>query len=60
MRRTQKDKDNTKVIRLAEVYLIAAEASLPGSEAEAREYLNAVATIRDPALAATALQAPTC
>jgi len=44
-----KDKDNIKVIRLAEVYLIAAEASLPGSESEARDYLNAVATIRDPA-----------
>ena len=42
------DRDNLKVIRLAEVYLIAAEASLPTGEADARTYLNAVATLRDP------------
>lgn len=41
------DRDNLKVMRLAEVYLIAAEASLPGSETEARTYLNIVATKRD-------------
>ncbi|MBV9961942.1 MAG: RagB/SusD family nutrient uptake outer membrane protein [Parafilimonas sp.] len=43
-----KDKDNIKVIRLSEVYLIAAEASLPGNEDDARMYLNAIAEIRDP------------
>jgi hypothetical protein len=42
------DRDNLKVMRLAEVYLIAAEASLPGNEADARMYLNAVAQVRDP------------
>jgi hypothetical protein len=43
-----KDRDNIKVIRLAEVYLIAAEASLPTNEADALNYLNAVAQTRDP------------
>ena len=43
-----KDKDNIKVIRLAEVYLIAAEASLPGNEEDARMYLNDLAETRDP------------
>jgi hypothetical protein len=43
-----KDRDNIKVIRLSEVYLIAAEASLPGNETDARNYLNAVAVTRDP------------
>ena len=42
------DKDNIKVIRLSEVYLIAAEASLPDDEKDARMYLNDVAEIRDP------------
>lgn len=42
------DRDNVKVIRLAEVYLIAAEASLPGDEANALSYLNALAITRDP------------
>ena len=46
-----KDKDNIKVIRLAEVYLIAAEASLPGDEDDARAYLNALAQTRDPGFA---------
>ena len=45
------DKDNIKVIRLAEVYLIAAEASLPGNEADARGYLNDLMSMRDPAFA---------
>jgi len=43
-----KDRDNIKVLRLAEVYLIAAEASLPNNEEDARGYLNAVAETRDP------------
>lgn len=42
------DRDNIKVIRLAEVYLVAAEASLPGNENAARNYLNALAITRDP------------
>ncbi len=42
------DPDNYKVIRLSEVYLIAAEASLPGNEADARQYLNALMAERDP------------
>ncbi|HVS95212.1 MAG TPA: RagB/SusD family nutrient uptake outer membrane protein [Puia sp.] len=46
---TSTDKDNPKVIRLAEVYLIAAEASLPGNEADARKYLNELMAVRDPA-----------
>lgn len=46
-----KDKDNLKVIRLSEVYLIAAEASLPVNENDARMYLNDVAEIRDPGFA---------
>lgn len=43
-----KDRDNIKVLRLSEVYLIAAEASLPDNEDDARDYLNAVAETRDP------------
>ena len=42
------DRDNIKVIRLSEVYLIAAEASWPDDEDAARLYLNAVAEARDP------------
>lgn len=42
------DRDNIKVIRLAEVYLVAAEASLPGNENAARLYLNALVKKRDP------------
>ncbi len=42
------DRDNLKVIRLSEVYLIAAEASLPGNEPVALNYLNALAGKRDP------------
>src|SRR5580698_8599588 len=44
----QIDPDNLKVIRLAEVYLIAAEASLPDNEADALMYLNALMANRDP------------
>ncbi len=43
------DKDNLKVLRLSEVYLIAAESSLPGNEADAKTYLNALVAQRDPA-----------
>lgn len=46
-----KDKDNIKVLRLSEVYLIAAEASLPGNEDDALAYLNALVQTRDPAFA---------
>ena len=45
------DRDNIKVIRLSEVYLIAAEASLPANEADALMYLNALVTQRDPSFA---------
>lgn len=45
------DKDNLKVIRLSEVYLIAAESSLPGNEADALKYLNLLMSYRDPAFA---------
>jgi hypothetical protein len=45
------DRDNIKVIRLSEVYLIAAEASLPGNETDAKSYLNALVAERDPAFA---------
>jgi starch-binding outer membrane protein, SusD/RagB family len=41
------DPDNLKVIRLAEVYLIAAEASLPTNENDARYYLNLLMAQRD-------------
>ena len=43
------DRDNIKVLRMSEVYLIAAEASLPGDEVTARKYLNALVAERDPA-----------
>jgi tetratricopeptide (TPR) repeat protein len=42
------DRDNLKVIRLAEIYLIAAESSLPGDETDARKYLNELMAYRDP------------
>lgn len=43
------DKDEAKVIRMSEVYLIAAEAAYQtNNEALARTYLNDVATERDP------------
>lgn len=47
---TQPDKDEVKIVRLSEVYLIAAEAAYnknPSNEILARSYLNAVATQRD-------------
>lgn len=46
---SQPDKDEVKVIRLSEVYLIAAEAAYQtNNEPLALSYLNAVATRRDP------------
>jgi hypothetical protein len=45
------DRDNIKVLRLSEVYLIAAEASLPTSETDALSYLNALMAQRDPSFA---------
>lgn len=39
--------DNTKILRLSDVYLIAAEASLPADETSSKTYLNYVATNRD-------------
>jgi hypothetical protein len=45
------DKDNLKVIRLAELYLIAAESSLPANEADAKKYLNLLMSFRDPSFA---------
>ena len=46
---SQPDKDEVKVIRLSEVYLIAAEAAYQtGNATLAKTYLNAVATRRDP------------
>jgi hypothetical protein len=45
---TSTDKDNPKVIRLAEVYLIAAESSLPNAAA-AQGWLNQLMSYRDPA-----------
>ncbi len=44
------DRDNIKVLRLSDVYLIAAEASLPGNESDALMYLNALMAKRDPSL----------
>jgi starch-binding outer membrane protein, SusD/RagB family len=47
---TATDPDNPKVIRLAEVYLIAAECENQlGNDALAKPYVNAVAEARDPA-----------
>jgi hypothetical protein len=48
---TNGDRDNIKVLRLSDVYLTAAEASLPGDEAGARGYLNDLVAQRDPAFA---------
>jgi hypothetical protein len=46
---TQPEKDEVKIVRLSEVYLIAAEAAYNlSNEPVARQYLNAVATRRDP------------
>ncbi len=42
------DRDNLKVIRLAEVYLIAAEASVGDDQGDAQIYLNDLMAERDP------------
>ena len=45
------DKDNLKIIRLAEVYLIAAESKARmGKDADAQTYLNDLMAQRDPSL----------
>jgi hypothetical protein len=43
------DYSDTKVLRLSEMYLIAAEASLPGGEADALTYVNFVTSRRNAA-----------
>jgi hypothetical protein len=43
------DRDDTKVLRMSDVYLIAAEASLPGNEPAARTFLDYVGSRRDAA-----------
>jgi hypothetical protein len=43
------DRDNLKVMRLSETYLIAAESSLPGNEPDAKMYLNNLMAQRDTA-----------
>lgn len=51
------DVSDTKVLRLSEMYLIAAEASLPGNEADALTYVNAITSRRGaPAIASTGAQ----
>lgn len=46
-----------KVIRMSEMYLIAAEASLPGNEADALTYVNYLTSRRnEPAIASTGAQ----
>ncbi|MDP1764821.1 MAG: RagB/SusD family nutrient uptake outer membrane protein [Sediminibacterium sp.] len=51
------DRSDTKVIRLSEVYLIAAEASLPANEADALTYANFVTSRRGAtAIASTGTQ----
>jgi len=41
------DRSDTKVLRLSEMYLIAAEASLPANEADALLYVNAITSRRN-------------
>jgi hypothetical protein len=51
------DPSDTKVLRLSEMYLIAAEASLPGNEADALTYVNGVTSRRGAApIASTGAQ----
>lgn len=48
------DVSDTKVLRLSEMYLIAAEASLPANETDALTYINFITTRRSaPAIAST-------
>jgi starch-binding outer membrane protein, SusD/RagB family len=41
------DRSDTKVLRLSEMYLIAAEASLPANEADALTYINYITSRRN-------------
>ena len=51
------DYSDTKVLRLSEMYLIAAEASLPGNEADALTYINYITSRRGAtAIASTGAQ----
>jgi hypothetical protein len=51
------DYSDTKVLRLSEMYLIAAEASLPGNEGDALTYVNYITSRRgEPAIASTGAQ----
>ena len=51
------DYSDTKVLRLSEMYLIAAEASLPTTEADALTYVNYITSRRGaPAIASTGTQ----
>lgn len=51
------DHSDAKVIRLSEMYLIAAEASLPGNENDARTYVNFITSRRNaPAITSTGAQ----
>lgn len=53
----QGDLSDTKVLRLSEMYLIAAEASLPGNEADALTYVNYITSRRGAtAIASTGTQ----
>lgn len=53
----QGDLSDTKVLRLSEMYLIAAEASLPGNEADALTYVNFITSRRGAtAIASTGAQ----
>lgn len=47
------DRSDTKVLRLSEMHLIAAEASLPGNENDARTYVNNVTSRRGAAAIAS-------
>ena len=47
------DHSDTKVIRMAEMYLIAAEASYPANEADAKKYVNEVTSRRGAAAIAS-------
>lgn len=51
------DVSDTKVLRLSEMYLIAAEASLPGDETGAKTYVNFITSRRGaPAITSTGAQ----
>jgi hypothetical protein len=51
------DLSDTKVLRMSEMYLIAAEASLPSNEADALMYVNFITSRRGaPAIASTGAQ----